>query len=204
MWWAERSAERTEADLESQLSVFACCWLVVPVVFFSVSQSKLPGYILPAIPAGALLLADYLRRRIEEEETVSKGMALAHALVAAAPVGPALLISFVLTEHRMPGGRPMFFALAVMFVLCAAIAVTLVSKFRFRMLRFVTLIPVVLAVAAVLKLGTTAIDQKLSARPLAIELASVETHKLPVAVYGVKRELEYGLAFYRDQVITTL
>jgi len=89
-----------------------------------------------------------------------------------------------------------------MFVLCVAIAATLVSKYRFRMLRFVTLIPVVLSVAAVLKIGTTAIDQKLSARPLTIELASVETHKLPVAVYGVKRELEYGLAFYRDQVIT--
>ena len=56
---------------------------------------------------------------------------------------------------------------------------------RLRMLRFVTLIPVVLAVAAVLKLGTTAIDQKLSTRPLAIELASVETHKLPIAVCGV-------------------
>ena len=96
----------------------------------------------------------------------------------------------------------MFFALAITFVLCIAIAVTLVSKLRFRMLRFVTLIPVVLSVAAVLKLGTTSIDQKLSARPLAVELASVETHKLPVSVYGVKRELEYGLAFYRDQVVT--
>lgn len=201
-WWAERSAERNEPDLELQFSIFACCWLVVPVVFFSISQSKLPGYILPAIPAGGVLLADYLRRRIEEKEAVSKWMALLHALVAATPVVPAVLIGFVVTEHRMPAGRPMVFALAVTFVLCAAIAVTLVSKLRFRMLRFVTLIPVVLSVAAVLKLGTSAIDQKLSARPLAIELASVETHKLPVAVYGVKRELEYGLAFYRDQVIT--
>jgi hypothetical protein len=69
------------------------------------------------------------------------------------------------------------------------------------MLRFVTLIPVVLAVAAVLKLGTTAIDQKFSMRPLAVELASVETHKLPVAVCGVSREVEFGLAFYRDQII---
>ena len=69
------------------------------------------------------------------------------------------------------------------------------------MLRFVTLIPVVLAVAAILKLGTAAIDHKLSTRPLANELASVETQKLPVAVCGVSREVEFGLAFYRDQII---
>jgi hypothetical protein len=69
------------------------------------------------------------------------------------------------------------------------------------MLRFLTLIPVVLAVAAVLKLGTVAIDQKLSTRPLANELAAVETHKLPIAVCGASREVEYGLAFYRDQIV---
>jgi hypothetical protein len=95
----------------------------------------------------------------------------------------------------------MLIALAIAFVLCAAIALTLVSRLRLRMLRFVTLIPVVLSVAAVLKLGTTAIDQKLSVRPLAVEISSVETRPLSLAVYGVPREMEYGLAFYRNQTI---
>jgi hypothetical protein len=95
----------------------------------------------------------------------------------------------------------MLIALAVAFVLAAAMAMTLSSRLQLRMLRFVTLIPVVLSVAAVLKLGTVSLDQTLSARPLAIELATVETHTLPVAVCGVRRELEYGLAFYRNQTI---
>jgi hypothetical protein len=51
----------------------------------------------------------------------------------------------------------------------------------------------------VLKLGSISIDQTLSVRPLAIELAAVETHQLPLAVYGVSREMEYGLTFYRNQ-----
>ncbi len=55
-----------DCDFENQFGVFACCWLIVPVLFFSISQSKLPGYILPAIPAGALLLADYLRQHLEQ------------------------------------------------------------------------------------------------------------------------------------------
>ena len=206
VWWTEvwRAGTKSgsaDPDFELQFSVFACCWLVVPLLFFSLSQSKLPGYILPAVPAGDVLLADYLRRHLAQEadESVSKWLAVLHALVAAAPIVPSVLIAYLVTEHRLPAGRPVLVALALAFVLCTAIALTLASRLRLRMLRFVTLIPVVLSVAAVLKLGTISIDQTLSARPLAAELASVETHQLPLAVYGVSRELEYGLSFYRNQ-----
>ena len=200
-WWAERKIVRTEPDLELQFRIFACCWLVVPALFFSISQSKLPGYILPAIPAGAVLLADYLLQHFENEQPASRWLVVLHGLVAAAPIVPALLVGYIVMKHKLPGGPPFFFALGIAFVVCIGIALTLVSRLRLRMLRFVTLIPVVLAVAAVLKMGTAAIDEKLSARPLAIELASVETHKLPLAVCGASRELEYGLAFYRNQTI---
>lgn len=205
IWWAKRKSASVAADLERQFSLFACCWLVVPVAFFSISQSKLPGYILPAIPAAAVLLADYLRRHLEheheheEEKPVSRGLAVLHAVAATAPIVPSLLIAYLLTEHRLPGGRPMMIALAIAGALCVAIAMTLVSRLRLRMLRFVTLIPVVLSVAAALKFGAVAMDRKLSARPLAVEIAGVETHHLPLAVYGVSREMEYGLTFYRNQ-----
>src|SRR5580698_4559275 len=202
VWWAERKSPDTSVDFELQLNLFACIWLVVPVIFFSLSPSKLPGYILPAVPAGAVLLADDLRRRFAQSQPLSKSIAIVHALIAAAPVIPAMLVAYLVMQHRLPGGHPMFIALAVGFVICTAITLTLVSRVGLNMLRFVTLIPVVLAVAAVLKLGTTAIDQTLSARPLAVELASVETHTLPVAVCGASRELEYGLAFYRNQTIS--
>jgi len=198
VWWAERRAQR---DLELQFRVFACCWLIAPVLFFSISRSKLPGYILPAVPAGVALLADYLRQQLEEQTPLPKGMSILHALIACAPIIPAVLISYIVTEHRLPAGRPLWIALAIALILTVGIAITLAGRLQWRMLRFVTLIPVVLAVAAVLKLGTSAIDQKLSTRPLAIELASVETQKLPVAVCGVSREVEFGLQFYRNQAI---
>jgi 4-amino-4-deoxy-L-arabinose transferase-like glycosyltransferase len=200
-WWSERNAATEESDLELQLNLFACCWLVVPVVFFSFSRSKLPGYVLPAVPAGAVLLADYLRQRLEEKERVPKWAAILHGAVAAAPVVPALLIAYIVGGHQLPWGRPMHLAVTVAVVLWLAIAGTLLSRLGWRMLRFVTLIPVVLVVAFVLRFGAKSIDQTLSARPLAVELADVETHQLPVAVCGASRELEYGLAFYRNQTI---
>ncbi len=202
-WWAKRKSIAVgETNLDFQLSIFACCWLIAPILFFSLSQSKLPGYILPVIPAGALLLGGYLRQHMGhvENEPVAKWLAVLHALVAAVWIVPALLIAYLTTQHRLPGGQPILVALAIAFVLAAAIALTLRGRLGLRMLRFVTLIPVVLSVAAVLRLGSSALDQTLSARPLALEITSMQTHPLPLAAYGVPREIEYGLTFYRNHL----
>jgi 4-amino-4-deoxy-L-arabinose transferase-like glycosyltransferase len=201
-WWERRRFVQASEDFEKQFGIFACCWLVVPVVFFSISQSKLPGYILPAIPAGALLLAGYLRQDLERNDARPPAIWLAvlHALFAAAPIVPALLIAYLITQHRLPGGRPMLAALGVAFVLCAGIALTLVRKTGLRMLRFVTVIPILLFVGIVLRLGATDLDETYSARPLAREIARMETQPLPLAVYHVRRELEYGLTFYRNRL----
>lgn len=195
--WKSKTG-RFETDVQNQLGIFAIIWLVTPIIFFSISQSKLPGYILPAVPAGALLLTDYLHHHLKNANPypVPGLLAILHALVASAPIVPALLIAYILQQHRLPPGRPLFIALSVALLLCAGISLTLVSKAGLRMLRFVTLIPVVLTVGAVLKLGSTDLDRSLSARPLVREISSMETHPLPLAVYRPPRELEYGLTFY--------
>jgi 4-amino-4-deoxy-L-arabinose transferase-like glycosyltransferase len=195
-WWVER---RNSSEKSDPFHLFACCWLIVPVIFFSFSQSKLPGYILPAIPAGAVLLADYLRQRLASEESIPRWIAVLHALVAAMPILPALVISGLITQHHLPSGVPRFIAVAVAAVVGVGIGLTLISRVGFRMLRFVTLVPVVLIVAFVLRFGSRAIDWNMSARPLAAELAGVEIHELPIAVCGASREMEYGLGFYRNQ-----
>ena len=41
-----------------RLRVFAFCWILIPVVFFSLSESKLTAYILPVLPAVALLIGE--------------------------------------------------------------------------------------------------------------------------------------------------
>jgi len=51
------------ADELSIVRVFALAWLLLPIVFFSFSGSKLPGYVLPALPAAALLIADVVRHK---------------------------------------------------------------------------------------------------------------------------------------------
>ncbi|MCA1817214.1 MAG: glycosyltransferase family 39 protein [Acidobacteria bacterium] len=55
-----RAASTQDATL--RLRLFALAWIAVPLVFFSLAQSKLPGYILPALPAACVLAGDELRR----------------------------------------------------------------------------------------------------------------------------------------------
>src|SRR5258708_1916509 len=42
------------------LPIFLLIWPLIPIVFFTISLSKLPGYILPSIPPAPLLPSDWL------------------------------------------------------------------------------------------------------------------------------------------------
>lgn len=42
---------------------FLLCWLFIPIIFFSLSQSKLVPYILPSFPAFALLMGNWLAQQ---------------------------------------------------------------------------------------------------------------------------------------------
>ncbi|HXW90914.1 MAG TPA: glycosyltransferase family 39 protein [Terriglobales bacterium] len=195
-WWV-RSCEMLPAA--EALSPFLAVWLIVPVVFFSLSQSKLPGYILPALPAGALLVTEYVERCLAVGHRPGLGLILLHAVLASATV--VLGVVYLVFEHRLGRGLGTAIALLWAALLTLGITVTLRSRVGLRGLRFVTLVPVVLALATVLRLDAPILDAKLSARPLATEISRMETRRLPLAVLGVSREVEYGLGFYYGEPI---
>ena len=196
-WWAERqSFVRSDA-----LNAFLVIWMAVPVAFFTLSQSKLPGYILPAIPSGTLLLAEYLRRRVGDDNRPAMVVVLLHSMVAALPLVPAMMVPFILLQHRLPWGTMTAISVTMATGLAIGIAFTLRTQAGLRMLRLVTIVPAILAVTAALRIGAPAVDATLSARPLAEVIGHMENNSLPVAVFQTKRETEYGLAFYRNQTI---
>ena len=62
----------------NDLLLFALAWLAVPLAFFTFSGSKLPGYILPAVPATIILCADAVLRFIrgnKRREFLAQGIA---------------------------------------------------------------------------------------------------------------------------------
>ena len=191
--WAVRRLRDRDAD---SLNSFLLIWIAVIIVFFSISQSKLPGYVLPAIPPGIVLLSEYARGRIASKP--EPAMVLLHALVSGALVFSALVIPYLVLQHHVPAGK----ALIAPVIVAAALAVFMFFALRhygYAGLRLITLVAAVLAFGIALRLGAPAIDRTLSARSAAAALQMVDPHHLPVAVVLIPRETEFGLQFYRDQ-----
>jgi 4-amino-4-deoxy-L-arabinose transferase-like glycosyltransferase len=73
---------------------FLVLWAVFPIVFFSFSQSKLPGYILPAVPPITILCGDYLNRI--RKRGLKMPLVTIHAIVVGALVAGTLMLPMIL------------------------------------------------------------------------------------------------------------
>jgi 4-amino-4-deoxy-L-arabinose transferase-like glycosyltransferase len=188
--------------LADTLHSFLLIWIGLVVIFFSISQSKLPGYVLPAVPAGAILATRFIFAQSSEglASWLRFVVAGAHAVLVGAIVFAALVVQYLVLEHRVPWDAAAV-PLTVAGVLAIAIFVLLI-KSGLRTLRLITLVPTILALAIALRFGALPLDETLSARPVANELATLDPHHLPLAVFLAPRETEFGLAFYRDQVVS--
>ncbi len=187
--------QATQEPGDRQWRAFLLLWIAVPLGVFTISQSKLPGYILPSIPPCALLLADWLRTRLPDRAAVPLGAL--HSLVCGLLLGGELLASYFIVRMHPPAQATTIAAVAAALI-AVAMLVSLCWQ-GLRVLRFVTLVPVVLGVAFVLRVSAPAIDRTQSARPVALELARLDTRGSQLAAFNVTRELEYGLDFYRNQ-----
>jgi len=189
--WREQPVQR-----EATLPKFLLIWTAVVIVFFSISASKLPGYILPAAPACTLLAADWVSRRemLGWRVIIAQGV-LSGALLALALLYPSLLVY----RHHVPG-EARWLAPGIGTLVLLATVSTLVRKGA-AALRLVVLAPVIVGLAFLLRIGAPAIDNALSARPVARALTQMEGKPVEVAVFKASRETEYGLAFYRNQPI---
>ncbi len=111
-------------------------WALIPIVFFSFSKSKLPGYILPSIPPIAILTGDYLFRR--RQPGLNRWVLLGHAVLCGVMTMSALLLPwFVAHGAQMPPARPL---VAALLAACGAALLILivVNGFGVARLRLVT------------------------------------------------------------------
>ncbi len=212
MTWAE--GKQAFSSSEDSWGLFLLIWMLVPVVFFSASQSKLPGYILPAVPAGALLVAEYLAGRKSkffsaEGAEVSQGsrggamlpplFAATHGVLCGLLVFTALCAASIAMNHRLLWGTGTYGAAAVGAVFALGIGMALLSRAGLRLLSRATMVAVVVGVAALIRFAAPVIDATQSARPVALSIQGFSHEAAPIALYHVKRAQEYGLQFYLNR-----
>jgi 4-amino-4-deoxy-L-arabinose transferase-like glycosyltransferase len=192
---------------------FLVLWALIPIVFFSFSRSKLPGYILPSIPPITILTGDYLFRR--RQLGLNRWLLVGHALLSAVMTMFALLLPwFVAHGAQMP---PIYALVAAVLAASgtAMLILVVVNGFGVARLRLVTsgvvvvlmlflygvgpffVIPAVNATKRTIHL----LDRSYSARPLALKLGTLVPANETVAVFRVRRDVEYGLSFYRNREV---
>ena len=192
--WAVRQFRKPDAD---GLNVFLVIWIAAIVIFFSISQSKLPGYVLPALPPGILLVGSYVRERFGQRP--HSVLVVLHAVLSGALIFATLLLRYALLQHRVEWNSSVIGPLVV--AIAAGMLITfLFMRSGFSSVRVATVVPVV-ALAIALRFGAPALDETLSARPVSEALSRLAPEQLPVAVVLVPRETEFGLQFYRNQKI---
>ncbi len=186
--------------------IFLLIWMILPVVFFSASQSKLPGYILPSLPAGALLVADYLASLRREqtraephprpERQLWRYYAVGHGLLCGLLIFVACLAPGLIVVHRPLAEKATYMGALVGLLAAIVISASLLGRSGMRLLTRVTLIAVVLSVAVVIRQAAPIIDATESSYPVAAGIRSFSHESVPLAVFGINRAQQYGLEFY--------
>ncbi|MGA9353210.1 MAG: glycosyltransferase family 39 protein [Terriglobales bacterium] len=180
-------------------SLFLLLWIAVPILFFSASQSKLPGYILPAVPAAALLIADYLAERKATRAKIGFPLALTHAVLCGALIFAALVAPIIALSHHLAFDGTMRGTASIAAIFAVAITATLVVPAGPQLLRSVTMFAAIVSVALVIRLAAPAIDATQSSRPIAEAIENFSQERIPVALYRVGRSKQYGLDFYLNR-----
>ena len=189
-----------ESSHSFTFEIFLLLWALVPIAFFSISHSKLPGYVLPSIPALLILAAVAVHRREAREERPRWTSIAAHAVLLATLAGTACLIPQLAFKLPLSASRLMLAALAGTAVFFVAALPLLLAGWRY--LHFVTLLPMIVIVGYILRGLAPALDATQSARPVGVLLQRIEEHAgLPIATFGLRRHTAFGLAFYLDRRI---
>ena len=168
---------------------FLLLWLLFGLAFFSISKNKLPGYLLPMIPAAAALMGIALAEAKRGARWVLAASALCLTLIIA--LIPALpdVLAVGLSRAETPGFHwtwllPLVLALTIY-----------VLEWRGWRAPAVTALAIAAAACAIsLKLiDLPAIDRAYSARPIWREIAAAPGR---VCVAAMHRSWRYGLNYY--------
>jgi 4-amino-4-deoxy-L-arabinose transferase-like glycosyltransferase len=193
---------------------FLVLWALIPIVFFSLSQSKLPGYILPSIPPLTILTGDYLFRA--RTAGLGRWVLRGHAMLVAFATLSVLLLPWFVAHgtHAMPPTQALLIA-AVSAISAGILVLVVVDRLGVRHLRLSTSAVMVFLLLFLYGVGPffgipalaaskhtiNLLDRCYSARPLAQKLETLAPSTTTVAVFRVRRDMEYGLAFYRNHEV---
>jgi len=177
--------------------LFFISWALFTILFFSTSQSKLPGYILPALPPLAIFLADQVARYAQDDERAPRWPMLATAA--------AFLLVGLITLHesgKIPALLCVSQTCGVMRIWAFAIGggavIGLLAAVRRRRLSLLALVLTVLLLVLEINRFLPNMDPGISARDSVRVARAVWPDFSPqqAATWQLNRGFAYQLDFY--------
>jgi 4-amino-4-deoxy-L-arabinose transferase-like glycosyltransferase len=173
---------------------FFTCWALFPIFFFSLSQSKLPSYILPAIPPLALLLAVGATSGFTRTRALSLAISLSIAMVWL--ILGVVAAEYFLADPQSAVASKLILALAV---LAALLSIFFGSRRNLKALVFTSAFAAAIAVEIAGFSLLPNLDSSVSARDLATLVSA--SPQADFYTYRLQRSWNYGLAFYAGREI---
>jgi 4-amino-4-deoxy-L-arabinose transferase-like glycosyltransferase len=185
--------------LISETAAYFVSWAFFCVAFFSVSQSKLPGYILPALPAIAVLLARSYVASVPAHPKSFRITMLIAAIFFFGVCTLVLLFSRHMSQINAKAGAASALILAVFgaasLILSGSNPVQGRTGFR-RLAVGLAVLPILWVVLQTDKLLPSFFPFDPSGRTLASELQLRKIPSEELAITGMSRGLHYSLDFY--------
>ena len=185
-------------SLAAAQDLFLWLWLLAPLVVFSLSRSKLPGYLLPAAPAMALLIGRQVRLWLKPGPGTARPLWFKDFFFyqALCLIATGLALPFYATRLNLPVES---LAGAASGLLAGTGLLALLFHWRRRRTASVACYLAAVALAVILVTGGAfpRVDAAESSRRLAAYLQAEEGFRdQPLFVYGISRNVAYGLGFY--------
>jgi len=199
IWTAiEGGARIAQSRKLSPPTAFLFSWSMFIVLFFTLSKSKLPGYILPALPALALLLARSCGN-LAIEHRKSFGISLAAFALVCFVL--SVLAAKLFPHVPLPSQQvklALSFLLGTIAVANAILAAGFLctsSRWKLNFVALACVVPVLFALVIADELATGLFS--LSSKDLAVQLHAQHVPADRTFVHhGMGRSLRYGLNFY--------
>ena len=187
---------------------FACLaffssWAAFTVLFFSVSQSKLPGYILPAVPALMFLCAASIG-------TFADRSVLRASVIATAGLAGLTLLGASKYVHQVRATFPPMMILhepliypAIQLSSYILVIAAIILAIRWRM-KTGAVWAAIAVVAALMASPLRSLDLALSARSAATAFPEMSRLSTDVRTCGITRSYAFGLEFYLHRELSEL
>jgi 4-amino-4-deoxy-L-arabinose transferase-like glycosyltransferase len=175
--------------------LFIFCWAFFPFIFFSFSQSKLPGYILPAVPPMFLLMSRAAARLVVTARRISFAwIGISGALFFVLAFDPSGVLRRTGEIFSVPEVRIHTLLIIAGVGGLIAIGFSLANKPSCAIIAVAIVVSLLLAFMNIRILP--AADSRISSRSIARDCFRIIPSGENVAVFGLTRDWQYGMNYY--------